>query len=155
MSERWLRSFWLHPNDGDAYRAVKGFIDARIWGGASTTTDGTICAVSDGPAIVAAAIFHNYDPDSGVVEISAASDSARWLSRPVLFDLFNYAFNQMQCQAVVARVDPGDKRLARIFPAYGFQTFFIPRLRGRNKGETIFLLTEEDWRANGFHKENI
>ena len=149
-----MRSFWLHPRDGEGYLSVKGFIDARIWGGEAKAPDGTICAVADAGAIIAAVIFNNFDPSGGTIELSAAADDPRWMTRPVLFDLFNYAFGQMQCQAVVTRVDPDDRRLGRIFPAYGFTRYDIPRLRGRNKGEAIFLLTEEDWRANGFHKEN-
>ncbi len=149
-----MPSIWLHPRDGAAYSAVKDYIDARIWGGTAEAPDGTICAVAEGAEIIGAVIFNNFDPVGGTVELSAAADSARWLSRPVLFDVFSYAFDQLGCQAVVTRVDPGDTRLGRIFPAYGFQRYDIPRLRGRDKGEAIFLLTEEAWRANGFHKEN-
>ena len=109
-------------------------------------------AVTDGPRVVAAVLFHNYQPDAQIVELSAASDSKRWLTRPILRDLFGYAFNDLKCQAVVARIDPENTSLARIFAAYGFERHDIPRLRGRNKGEAILILTDEAWHMNGFHE---
>lgn len=109
--------------------------------------------VIDGENLVAAMIFHNLDRASGVIEISGAADSARWLTRPVLFDLFAYPFKQLGCQAVVMRVDPGNARLDRILKSYGFTRYDIPRLRGREKAEAIYVLGDDDWRANGFHKE--
>lgn len=112
-------------------------------------TDGTI-AVTAGPAVV---LFHNWDPGAGVVEITAASDSKRWLTRPVLLELFSYPFDRLGCQAVVARMAP-ERPLARMFTAYGFKRYDLPRLRGRNEGEAVLILGDDDWRSNGFHKEH-
>ena len=128
------------------------FISERICGTARDMTLGTVAATTVGGK-VAAVLFHNWDKGTGVIEISAASDSKRWLSRAVLAELFGYAFGQLGCQAVCARIDPDNKSLARIFTAYGFKRYDVPRLRGRDKGETILILGDDDWRANGFHKE--
>jgi RimJ/RimL family protein N-acetyltransferase len=114
---------------------------------------GTAAAVAGHGKIVAAVLFHNWDKGAGVIEISAASDNKRWLSRAVLLELFSYAFNRLGCQAVVARIDPENTSLARIFASYGFKRYDLPRLRGRNKGEAVLILGDDDWRANGFHKE--
>lgn len=100
---------------------------------------------------VAGVVFHNWDADAGVIEMSSASDDARWLSRPVLAEMFGYAFDQMGCQAVVLRVDPGNARMDRIARAYGFKRYDIPRIRGRDKSEVIYVLGDDAWRANGFH----
>ena len=102
-----------------------------------------------------AAIFQNYNPDHGTIEISAAAVSPKWLSRSVLREMFEYPFGQLACQAVVLRCDPGDNRLGRIFTAYGFERYDIPRLRGRDRAEAVYILADDVWRANGFHKENV
>lgn len=101
-----------------------------------------------------AAIFQNYDKFNGTIEISAASIATRWLSRGILHEMFAYPFNQLGCQAVILRCADTDKRMARILPAYGFNRYDIPRLRGRDKPEAIYVLGDDEWHANGFHKEH-
>lgn len=110
--------------------------------------------VFSGEKLIAVEVFNNWHPEAGVIEMHGAATDKRWLTRPCLWEQFSYVFNQLNCQMVVMRVSEGDKPLHRILHSYGFKSHFIPRLRGRNEGEYIFTLTEEDWRANGFHKEN-
>lgn len=141
---------WAYPGDA-AYAPLVSFLTQRIWGRDVAMSPGTALGITHGETVSAVVLFHNYDPDAGVIEISAASDSKRWLTRPVLRAIFGYAFNGLRCQAVVARTDQAS--VARIFTAYGFQRFDLPRLRGRNKGETVLILGDDDWRANGFHKD--
>ena len=114
---------------------------------------GIAMAVVHGGAMVAAAILHNYDAEAGVIQISAASDDKRWMTRPVLRGLFGYAFNELACQAVVQRCDTGRNDLARMFKAYGFKRYDIPRLRGRGKAEAVYVLSDDDWRASKFQQE--
>jgi RimJ/RimL family protein N-acetyltransferase len=145
---------WSHPSQGPLYSAMVEFLAVRIWGKIKPMPEGTIMAVAKGGVIVGGALFNNYDPDAGTIEISAASDDPRWLTRPILWEMFSFPFDQLGCQAVLLRVDPANTRLARILAAYGFVRYDIPRLRGRDKGEAIFILTDDAWRANKFHKEH-
>lgn len=110
-------------------------------------------AVADGPAIIGACLFHNWDADAGVIELTSASLSPKWLSRPVLRAIFGYAFDELKCQAVVLRVDPDNVRMCRIASAFGFQRHDIPRLRGRDKAEALFILGDDEWRGGRFFKE--
>mgnify|MGYP001186295903 CR=1 FL=1 len=111
--------------------------------------------VFDGSKLVAVMLYNNFHPEAGVIEIHGAATSPRWLTRPVLWEMFSYPFIQMGCQNVVMRVSERDKRLARILTAYGFQHVTIPRLRGRDEGERIYWLTDDAWKANGFHREAL
>ncbi len=147
-----MNTVW--SNGGTLYGAILQFLSHRIWGRQKQLPDGTALAVLRDNRLTGAALFNNYDKDAGTIEITAASDDARWLTRPVLLDMFSFPFRQLGCQAVILRCDPSDTRLGRILGAYGFKRYDIPRLRGRNKGEAVFILGDDDWRANGFHKEN-
>ena len=104
--------------------------------------------------IVGGFVYHDYDPESGVLEISGASCDKRWLTRETLYGLFAHPSNELNCQMVAMRHSPEDKALARMLKAYGFKTIIIPRLLGRNHDALLSTLTVEDWRANGFHREN-
>ena len=112
-------------------------------------------AVLHDEAIIAVVVFHNFDRHAGVIELSAAADSARCISRPVLREMFGYAFDQLGCQQVVMRIAPdngaGPRGLQRLAKAYGFQPTVLPRMRGRDKDDVLWRLTVEDWRGNGFN----
>lgn len=110
-------------------------------------------AVEEGGQIIGACLFHNWQPDEGVIELTSASVSPRWLSRPILRAMFGYAFDSLGCQAAVMRVDPENTRMCRIASAFGFKRHDIPRLRGRDKAEALFILGDDEWRAGRFYKE--
>lgn len=145
---------WTHPSDGANYRVLTEFIAQRIWGDARQLEQGTVMAVLDDGNLLGACLFHNWNRASGVIELTAASASARWLNRPVLREIFGYAFDQLQCQAVVMRVAPENTRMCRIASAFGFKRYDIPRLRGRDKAEAVFVLGDDDWRTGRFSQES-
>ena len=143
---------WAWPGDA-LYAPLVDFITTRIWGQPKDMTDGTVLAVAEDNRIIGACLFHNWQPDEGVIELTSASISPRWLSRPVLRVMFGYAFDQLGCQAAVMRVDPANTRMCRIASAFGFQRYDIPRLRGRDKAEALFILGDDEWRSGKFAKE--
>lgn len=108
--------------------------------------------VFDESTLIGVIVYHNYSADHGVIELSGAADTPRWLTRHVLFHMFAFPFLSLGCQMVTMRVDPADRRLRRILTAYGFDSITIPRLRGRDKDETLYTLTDDKWKANGFHE---
>jgi len=109
----------------------------------------TIGVVNDGN-LVAGLVYHNWNPEHGVIEISGSALDPHWLTRPILREMFDYPFNRCGCQLVVMRVSPHNKRLHRQLKAYGFKSYKIPRLRGRDESEIIFTLADDEWRAGKF-----
>ena len=104
--------------------------------------------------LVGGMVYHCFDPDAGVIELSVAATDKRWFTRPILYGLFEYPFEQLGCQMVCSRVSADDAALRRMKKAYGFQEHLIPRLFGRGEDGIIFTLTVEQWKSNGFHKEH-
>lgn len=109
--------------------------------------------VLDDDRLVAGVLYHNHYPDAGVIELTAASISKRWLTRPVLKAIFALPFERFGCQLCVLRVSETNRSMLRIGRAYGFESYAIPRLRGRDEAEHILTLTDDDWRRSRFHKE--
>lgn len=131
------------------WASMKLFEHTRGFGGACHTM-----GVFDGTELIGVMVYHNYDRKAGAIEVSGAADNPRWLTRKVLWDMFAYPFEQLDCQIVVMRVSPENRHLHRILTAYGFDCYTIPRLRGRHEDELIFTLTDDAWRNNGFHRNH-
>jgi len=97
-------------------------------------------------------VFHNWHPESGVIEMSAASANPRAWTRTVMREAFGYAFDLAGNQMVVIRCAPENERVRRFWRALGAEEYEIPRLRGRDKPEVIMTLTDDAWRASKFRK---
>lgn len=141
-----------HDDKPELYRALEGFVSERVWGRFREFGEGRAMAVIHGGNVIAALIYNNWDDEAGVIEISGAADTPRWLSKPVLKEMFDYPFVRLGCQAVAMRGDAENNHLTRILPAYGFKKYDIPRLRGRDKTEAIYVLSDDDWKASKFNK---
>lgn len=110
----------------------------------------TLGVVDDGD-LIAVVVFHNLSKRHGIIELSAASTSPRWLTRPVLKAMFGYPFDQLGVQLVVLRVSERNERMIDIALRFGFADYRIPRLRGRDEAEIILTLAAESWQANRIH----
>jgi RimJ/RimL family protein N-acetyltransferase len=138
---------------------VARWVSKHIAGGHRGFNASTALGIVEDGELVAGVVYHDYNPEAGIIEISAASTSKRWLSRPVLLTLFSYPFDGVGVQMLVMRTEVGNQQdngrgMARLSKAYGFTQILIPRLYGRDKDGLLHCLTAEAWRANGFHPEN-
>lgn len=144
---------WAYPDEQpELYSALETFVSERIWGKPKEFGEGRAMAVVHGGKVIAGLVYTNYDPDCGIIEISGAADTPRWLTKPVLREMFEFPFVTLRCQAVVMTADIENNNLASILIRYGFKRYDIPRLRGRDKTGVVFVLSDDDWKANGFHK---
>ena len=141
-----MRITWGGAADPTANRAIAEFVASRIAGCERGFADFTTMGVLQDDVLVAGVVFHNYAPEAGVIELSAASTSKRWLARPVLRAMFGYPFDEIGCQIVVLRVSERNSGMIAIAGRFGFSPHRIPRLRGRAEAEIIFTLTDNDWR---------
>jgi hypothetical protein len=117
-------------------------------------SDFTAIGVDHGGELVGGFVFTGWSPEAGTIEISYAGTNRRWLTRRTLYAAFSYIFDGVGCQMAIARTPASLMHGVRIARAYGFKQVTIPRLFGRGEDGIISTLTVEDWRMNGFHKEN-
>lgn len=147
---------WIGAGNALEMHVVTKWVAQRIWPDQPWKNFGPACALAvvEGGKLIAAVICHNWDEQAGVIEISAASDSRRWMSRKVLLALFSRIFGEFEVQTCVARLDAGNDELVSIFQRFGFSTIRLPNLRGRGRDEVLCLLTDTDWRQGRFYSEN-
>lgn len=95
---------------------------------------------------VAGLVFHNWTPEYGVIEVSAAATDSKWAQRNILSEALEYVFRHNQL--AVARCSENNKRVRRLWRALGADEVVIPRLRGRDEAEAILTLSDEAWSAS-------
>lgn len=102
--------------------------------------------------LVAGVVFHNWCPESAVIELSCAADDRRWMTRRVMNAAFGYVFDGLGCQMAVARIHEANEAARKLWRGLGAQEFIIPRLRGKDAAEVIYTLTREQWAASPFKR---
>lgn len=108
-------------------------------------------AVADGTELIAVVVYHNYEPEAGVIEMSGAAKTEGlryWMSYDVLREMYRYPFEECGVQLVVHRVASDNKRLLRLLGRLGFDFYEIPRLRGRGKNEMVCTLSDDAYQDN-------
>lgn len=144
---------WGVTQPGEETARLAELVAARIWPGEAKNFGPCAgIAVVNGDQLAAGLIYHNYDKEAGVIEISAAAWAKGWLTKSVLRAMYEFPFVSLGCQAVVQRVSDDDTAQHRMLTHFGFERYRIPRLRGRDRAENIFVITDDAWKANNLRK---
>lgn len=133
-------------------RAIGDFVSAEVFGKPGRYDKFCSMGVFQNDELIAGVLYHNYMPEYGTIEMSAASTTKRWVSKVIVRDMMTMPFERLGCQCVIARHDDRRRDLRRIWTRMGAGEYLIPRLRGRDNGEAVALLTEESWLASDFVK---
>lgn len=138
---------WGGPRAPDINTALAQFVASRIGAERGFGPCATL-GLMDRGALAAAVVFHNWHPEEGVIEMSSASESKRWLTRRMVNAMFGFCFGECRCQLVVLRVSERNAGMVDIARRFGFQEARVERLRGRDEAELIFTLTDDAWNAH-------
>src|SRR3546814_11280909 len=83
--------------------AIGDFVSNQIWGEPGRFDKFCSMGIFDGSLLVAGIIYHNYDKQHGVIEVSAGSSSKRWMTKDILRQFLSMPFTLLGCQTIVAR----------------------------------------------------
>lgn len=110
----------------------------------------TIGVLDSEGKLIAGIVYHNFDPDAEIIEISGASVTPRWLTRSVIARMYQYPFLECGCQMVVQRTPLDDERLLRQLASGNYSFIKVPRMFGRDRDGVLCCLTYEAWTENKF-----
>lgn len=102
--------------------------------------------------LIGGVIYHNYDPEAGVIEISAGIDPKYLLTRGEWQDVMDAPFVKMNCQMLYFKVSKKNKRLRTTLRRMGCKEYVIPRMLGRTHAQAIMTLSDEDWFSGPYSK---
>lgn len=134
-----MNIIWGGVGDSAKNKAIAGFVAAHIDGCERGFADFTTLGVMEEGRLLAGVVYHNYSPEAGVIELSAAATSKRWLTRPVLKAMFGYPFDEIGCQMAVLRVSEENRGMAEIARRFGFTGHRIPASAGARRRKSSSL----------------
>lgn len=148
-------AYFSETLDPENNRNVAEFVNGQVFGDSFAIDKYCTMGVYDDGMLIAGTIYHNYQPDSGVIELTSASLGKRWLTRKVIRAMFWLPFVRLGCQLVVLRVSERNKTMCKIAKSFGFTETYIPRLRGRNEGEFIYCFTDDQWKSSKYYGDIV
>lgn len=148
-----MTPMYFGPRSSPLQNSTVGrFVCELIWQKAEAIRDYCSMGVFSHDQLVAGTLYHNWHPETGIIELTSASLEKRWLTRNVINAMFELPFQTLGCQMVVLRVREDNDNMQGIARSFGFDEHFIPRLGGRDKGEHIFTFTDDQWSSSKFRK---
>lgn len=137
--------------------AVVKFVSDIIWGddrgfGGEHTAAGII---DNNGCLVGGVVYHNYNPWAGTIELSAASITAKWLTRKIITKLLSYPFIACGCQMLIGQTEASNRRDRRMMCGIGFSEQRVGRLFGRNSDGILQTLTDDEWKAGLYYNKEL
>lgn len=134
-----MKPFWEH--------SIAAWVEDRL-DHAGPFGNCTAMGVEHRDCIVAGFVFHNWDPRSGTIEVSGASEHPRWATRTVVRTALDYVFDTCGCQMLYARQHLENEPPRRAWKQLGADEVVIPRLFGRDTIGTVITLTDDQYRSS-------
>jgi RimJ/RimL family protein N-acetyltransferase len=129
---------------------VCSFVAQGLWSGQRTVEGYGAGFATPEEGLVAGIVYHNFDPDTGTIELTAYSSRRDWLNRDRLKWIFSYPFDQLGVRVCVARISEHNTRTLRIWRAFGAELTPIPDLRAEGEAEVIAVLRRDTWKNSKF-----
>ena len=146
---------FLFANDNSSPKLNRVFCKFAahiIWGRNNDFGPCGSMGIFKGSELIAAIIFHGWQQEYGVIEISAAAKSPAWLTRKSIQEIMMICFDQHNCQQIVSRMSTDNERAIKIYKYLGFDSVLLPNMRGSGKHEWLMLLQRDQWNAHKLRK---
>lgn len=134
---------------GENAEQVANWAAARIPGCETGWQNCVALVVHDEEEIRGVVVFHDYDPHSQSIGLSAAGKTG-WITRQTVRLTHEYIFEN--CQIAVWQVLESNAESNELARRLGYTPHKIPRLGGRDEARIIWTMTDDEWRESPFRK---
>ena len=112
-----------------------------------------IAVLGDDGRMLGGVVYHNYRPRFRDIEMSAAADSKRWLTKEVLRGIFRYPFVQLQVRRVTMITGQRNDEARKLLRGLGFKQEGVIRRGLGNQDALVFGFMASEWRRSKFFEE--
>lgn len=103
-----------------------------------------IGVVNDFGVLIAGAVYHQYHPDVGDIQVAFAADDPRWAQKGTIAGILAFPFRQLGCVRITALTGESNKRTRRFVEGIGFKLEGVVRKGLRTEDMCIYGLLEEE-----------
>ena len=132
---------------------IQTFVQKGLWDNKRQFGECVAIGFANKTGLVAGVVYHNYEPESKIIEISAYSSQRKWLTKKHLSTIFEYPFGQLRLRLVIARCNQNNQRVRRIWKNLGANEVILPELRAENEDEIVLMLKNNQWRKSKFMRK--
>lgn len=111
----------------------------------------SIGVVDNNENLIFGAVYHDYCPQQGLIEMTCAGISAKWATKKNIGVMLAHVFNACKCQMLLMRVSIRNERTIKLINGLGFDQQIIRRLYGRDEDGILFSLTDDQWRESKYY----
>ncbi len=123
---------------------VAAWVLARIPHMNSFSDYAAIGVVNEAGGLVAGAVYHEYHPDVGDIQVAFAADDPRWAQKGTIAGILAFPFYQLGCVRVTALCGKSNRRTRRFVEGIGFKLEGVVRKGLKTEDMCIYgLLAEE------------
>lgn len=116
----------------------------------------TAIGVARGERLIAAVVYHDYQPEHENIQLSMAADSPMWADRGTIRALLHYPFRQLGCFMVYTLTPPENEMALRVNRHIGLaKKTIIPHARGRGRHDVLCQMTEPEYRRTFEHGKEV
>lgn len=101
--------------------------------------------------IIAGAVYSNWQPEFGTMEMYFASDSSKWATRRIIHGLLAHPFIECECQRITVCIPENNRDALNLATGVGFEPEArLDRAYGLDESAIILRLFREDWEKGKF-----
>lgn len=134
----------------DMPQHVEAFVSLGLWGDLRGVGPCRAVGFADADGLIGGVLFHDYDPDAGVIELTSYFARHDWLTKARLREVFSFPFDGIGARLAVARIAETNTRARRIWKALGAKETIIPEMHRPGEALCVFTLSSDDWHASQY-----
>src|SRR5262245_21721442 len=100
----------------------------------------TVGVTDDKGRFLAGVVFHSWNPETGIIQISVGALSPRWYGRKTMNRIADFGFVECGCQMLLVYVREDNEAALRVLAGAGFSFTRVLRLFGRDQDGVIATL---------------
>lgn len=100
--------------------------------------------------VAALVVYSGYQRRYRAIEMSIIADSPRWATRPIIWALFTYPFEQLQLQRVSSAIRADNVRSIKLCEGLGFRQEGRIRLGYGDCDALVYGLLADEWRGGRY-----
>lgn len=94
----------------------------------------------------AGVVFHDWNPERGLIEVSCAAVDRRWMTRRVVGEVMGYGFTV--ARVITTRTAESNRTVRRIWRALNATEYALAGLWGPDEAMMVYTMTPAQWRTS-------